>query len=137
MNAFEFQELLRVAGGMLGALLLTIAVELPVIRFGKITKNVRLIIAVNAATNLTFNCVCLLTYHLGQLPETIGTYAEGLTYGWIALSELFWIPLSEAWTYAKISKASKRRVYAVTYLANAASFLAGILFQWIVTGTLV
>lgn len=131
MDAFEFQMLLQVAGGMLGALLLTVAVELPVIRFGKITKNVRLIIVVNVVTNLTFNCICLFTDNLGQLYETLGTYAVGLTYGWIAFSELFWIPLSEAWIYAKVSKASKRKVYAMTYLANFASFLAGELLQWI------
>lgn len=127
MDAFEFQMLLQVAGDMLGALLLTIAVELPVIRFGKITKNLRLIIAVNVVTNLTFNCICLLTDHLGQWQENL----VGLTLGWIVLSELFWIPLSEAWIYAKVSKASKRKVYAMTYLANFASFLAGVLLQWI------
>ena len=128
MDAFEFQMLLQVAGNMLGALLLTIAVELPVIRFGKITKNVRLIIAVNVATNLTFNCICLLTDHLGLRQENL----VGLTLGWIVLSELFWIPLSEAWIYAKVSKASKRKVYAMTYLANFASFLAGELLQRII-----
>ena len=134
MNAYELREFLRVAGTLLWAVLLTMAVELPIISLGKLTKNIKLIIALNVATNVTFNCICQVIYHLGQSQVSLGTLARTMVIGWIALSELFWIPLTEAWVYGRVSKASKKKIYIVTYLANFASFFVGLLLQWFYAG---
>ena len=111
------------------AVVLTVAVELPIIRIGKVTKHNGIIIAINVVTNLTFNVIYLLLYHVSFLYRDSFISREGVTLGWYVFAELLLIPLSEAFVYGKISKASGKRILVVTYLANFASCLAGELFQ--------
>ncbi|MBO4750692.1 MAG: hypothetical protein J5546_10275 [Lachnospiraceae bacterium] len=131
LRAFEIRELLNIAGDLLWAAILTVLIELPIILLGKITKNVKVIIILNVVTNLMFGLICYFLFNLGMLNPRLGRYEGVLTYSWVALAELFLIPLSEAWVYKMLSKAPKKRVYLVTYLANFASFLISILILWL------
>ena len=120
---------LKEIGLLVFAVVLTIAVELPIIRLGKVTKHNGIIITINIVTNLTFNVIYLLLYHMNFLYRNSFLSRDGVTLGWYVLAELLLIPLSEAFVYGKISKTSRKRILVVTYLANLASCLAGELFQ--------
>ena len=64
----------------------------------------------------------------------IGRSTGAGVYIWILLAELTAIPISEALLYMKVSKASKKKVVLVTYIANILSFLIGLMVVGLFTG---
>ncbi|MBO4775992.1 MAG: hypothetical protein J5515_05200 [Lachnospiraceae bacterium] len=99
----------------------TVLIELPIIYFGKVTDNVKFIIALNVFTNALFNAVSVVILMLG-----LGSISYLPMVIWYALAELVLIPICEANLYKKISDASFIRILLVTYLANILSCLMGL-----------
>ena len=100
----------------------TFLIELPIIYFGKITKNVKFIAILNLLTNVLFNLGLILLYYI-YATTNISFRPVIIFY---AIAELIVIPLSEAGLYRKISDASTKRIIAFSYLANIASCLPGV-----------
>lgn len=112
-----------------GTIGLTLAIEYPIIYCTGITRNGRYIVAVNALTNVVFNTGTLLFYVISFVRSN-----EPGIFIWILLMELAVIPISEALLYMKVSKASKKKVVLVTYIANIMSFLIGLVIVGLFTG---
>lgn len=98
----------------------TILIELPIIYFGKVTKNIKFIIVLNVFTNSLFNAVLAILF----LINNFNCFWPMIV--WYALAELILIPISEANLYKKISDTFFKRILLFSYLANMASCLAGI-----------
>ena len=112
---------------------LTILIETPVIVRSGVTDNKRYIAGVNIVTN------ALLQMSLAGVLELVRAVSGGaageahpLVLLWFTLAELILIPVSEALAYGKISRAGKKRIFAVTYLANLLSCAAGLVLDVLV-----
>ncbi|MBR6307042.1 MAG: hypothetical protein IKR39_00365 [Lachnospiraceae bacterium] len=107
-----------------GTILLTLAVEYPIIYNTGITRNKKYIVAVNALTNVCLNVGVVTVFTVNMLGN-----GRDITNGiniWTLFAELVLIPVTEAILYFKISKESSTKVLLVTYAANFASFLIGL-----------
>ena len=128
MNGFLFY-LVMIVIALFGAAIMILAtfiptflIELPIIYFGKITKNVVFIAILNLLTNVLFNIALILLYYI--CATTNFSFWPVIIF--YAFAELLVIPLSEAGLYRKISDASSKRIIAFSYLANIASCLPGV-----------
>ena len=101
--------------------LLTCLIETPIIRAFKITKNTKYIIAVNLLTNYTLNLIGIF----------INTGSKSAYIVWVAICEAIAIPLTEAWLYSKISDSEKKKIVFASYVANASSYLLGVILSLI------
>jgi len=108
-----------------GTILLTLAVEYPIVYFTRITRSKSYIVAVNALTNVILNAtiviICLISINEAQSKIT---YRVNI---WTFFAEILLIPVTEAILYFKVSKESSAKVLLITYLANFISFLVGLI----------
>lgn len=128
MNIF-LVDLVMIVIALFGAVIMILAtfiptflIELPIIYFGKITKNVIFIAILNLLTNVLFNIALILLCYI--CATTNFSFWPVIIF--YAFAELLVIPLFEAGLYRKISDASSKRIIAFSYLANIASCLPGV-----------
>lgn len=109
-------------------IVLTVAIETPIIIRGGITDNKPYIRSLNIVTNVLLNLVLAgILFWLRQVSDQDRIIK--LAFAWFVLAELILIPVSEALLYRKISAAGVRRVFLFAYLANAVSCAAGLLLS--------
>ncbi len=95
---------------------LTCLVETPIVKKLLRFENILYICAVNILTNVTLNVLSFVIFL--KIPSVY--------YLFLAVSEALLIPISEAALFMLISDKKIKCIW-VSYLANAASFLAGII----------
>lgn len=115
MAGTVFENILSGLGWFLPALLLTILIELPVIRISGVCKKNAYIVLVNVLTNVTLNLVLLV----------IRAYAPNAEMPVTIASEAVLIPVAESLLYIQVSDRSKGKVFLFTYIANIASYFLG------------
>lgn len=103
---------------------LTCLIETPIVYAVLKLKNILYIICVNVLTNLPFITVEMLL--VNYVPDS-----KTIVLIYIAMMEAFVIPLSEALLFCLL-KDEKKKCFMVSYLANASSFLAGLLLSAII-----
>ena len=107
---------------------LTILIELPIIRCFKITNRNLFIMAVNSLTNVIFNLgLALMLWWLAVHGD--GSFIMAVI-GYVAFAEFYVIPFSESELYRRISDKSKGQILKASYVANIASFVLGIVFDY-------
>ena len=112
-------------------IVLTVAIETPIIIRGGITDNKPYIRSLNIVTNVLLNLVLAgILFWLRQVSDQ-GRIIK-LAFVWFVLAELILIPVSEAQLYRKISAAGTKRIFLFTYLANAVSCAAGLLLSLLI-----
>lgn len=136
-SAGDLGDVGRVGLQLISAIILTVLIELPIIKAFKVSANKELIIGVNILTNVLFNgSMVLLSYIFGWDMLLYVIIAEGLV-----------IPVTEGliyfFTYNKDSrkwpKSYPRLIKTIlaSYVANVISFVAGTLgLELIWTGIL-
>ena len=109
-------ETLRFCLGALAAVVLTVVLELPVIRLSKACKNNIYIITVNVLTNVTLNLMLAM----------IGAFIPGIRTAFLVICEGLLIPISESMLYIVYDgNINKKKVFLFTYIANVFSYFAG------------
>ncbi|MBR6704194.1 MAG: hypothetical protein IKI82_02070 [Lachnospiraceae bacterium] len=112
-------------------IVLTVAIETPIIIRGGITDNKPYIRSLNIVTNVLLNLVLAgILFWLRQVSDQ-GRIIK-LAFVWFVLAELILIPVSEALLYRKISAAGTKKIFLFTYLANAVSCAAGLLLSLLI-----
>ncbi|MBR6477226.1 MAG: hypothetical protein IKS85_02145 [Lachnospiraceae bacterium] len=106
----------------------TILIELPIIRLFKVTKRNAFIAAVNALTNTIFSMGLVFLVWRLSVAEDASFIAVIVIY--ILFGEFYLIPFSESELYRRISDKSKGQVLLASYVANIASFLIGLAFDF-------
>lgn len=112
-------------------IVLTVAIETPIIVRGGVTDSKMYIRNVNIVTNVLLNLVLAgLLFWLRQVSDQDRVIK--IAFVWFILAELILIPVSEAQLYRKISAAGTKRIFLFTYLANAVSCAAGLVLSWLI-----
>ena len=112
-------------------IVLTVAIETPIIVRGGVTDSKTYIRNVNIVTNVLLNLVLAgLLLWLRQVSDQDRVIK--IAFVWFILAELILIPVSEAQLYRKISAAGTKRIFLFTYLANAVSCAAGLVLSWLI-----
>lgn len=112
-------------------IVLTVAIETPIIVRGGVTDSKMYIRNVNIVTNVLLNLVLAgLLLWLRQVSDQDRVIK--IAFVWFILAELILIPVSEAQLYRKISAAGTKRIFLFTYLANAVSCAAGLVLSWLI-----
>ena len=112
-------------------IVLTVAIETPIIVRGGVTDSKTYIRNVNIVTNVLLNLVLAgLLLWLWQVSDQDRVIK--IAFVWFILAELILIPVSEAQLYRKISAAGTKRIFLFTYLANAVSCAAGLVLSWLI-----
>ena len=112
-------------------IVLTVAIETPIIIRGGITDNKPYIRSLNIVTNVLLNLVLAgILFWLRQVSDQDRVIK--IAFVWFILAELILIPVSEAQLYRKISAAGTKRIFLFTYLANAVSCAAGLVLSWLI-----
>ncbi|MBO4678323.1 MAG: hypothetical protein J5626_01490 [Lachnospiraceae bacterium] len=115
-----------------GTILLTLAVEYPIVYKAGITRNKRYIVAVNALTNMCLNMGVVIVFILSvKVSESAALYRVNV---WTLFAEAILIPVAETALYLKVSRASAVKVLLITYAANFLSFLVGLFVVGLFTG---
>ena len=112
-------------------IVLTVAIETPIIVRGGVTDSKTYIRNVNIVTNVLLNLVLAgLLLWLRQVSDQDRVIK--IAFVWFILAELILIPVSEAQLYRKISAVGTKRIFLFTYLANAVSCAAGLVLSWLI-----
>ena len=112
-------------------IVLTVAIETPIIIRGGITDNKPYIRSLNIVTNVLLNLVLAgILLWLRQVSDQDRVIK--IAFVWFILAELILIPVSEAQLYRKISAAGTKKIFLFTYLANAVSCAAGLLLSLLI-----
>ena len=122
---------LAAAAFLIVPIVLTVAIETPIIVRGGVTDSKTYIRNVNIVTNVLLNLVLAgLLLWLRQVSDQDRVIK--IAFVWFILAELILIPVSEAQLYRKISAAGTKRIFLFTYLANAVSCAAGLVLSWLI-----
>lgn len=103
---------------------LTCVTETPIVKKLLKIDSILYICAVNILTNVILNVSGFFIYRI----------EESLLNPFVAVSELIFIPVSEAILFMLVSD-DKKRCFWVSYLANAVSFSVGLLVNYIIKKT--
>ncbi|MBP5282999.1 MAG: hypothetical protein J6Z22_10960 [Lachnospiraceae bacterium] len=106
----------------------TILIELPIIRLFKVTKRNIYIAAVNALTNTIFSMGLVFLVWRLSVAEDVSFLAVIVAY--ILFGEFYVIPFSEKELYCRVSDKKKGQILKACYVANIASFVIGLAFDF-------